>query len=218
MSQPSVTNYFNTKKRTALDDKLERAKKVLILDTLEEVDTRLNNDKSVIYVNSVNSNNKTLENPGNIKANRLSNSKGAKLSRRAGSKKHEVSKQKDIQELLNNMVAKPPVQTTTKEAIFGTSLTTPETIVHERHVTPPSTPTKVVNRLDKITDVSKEPSLKEIRQKLTRSHRLTELRASIARFKESSQKLEEAEKKTTEVGESPTLKNFKTIEIEVQIR
>lgn len=223
MSQPSVANYFSTRKRSALDDKLVRAKKVLILEGNEssevtsEVTERLNDGKSVIFVNKPIINSKSAPNHEKFKTN-----PGAarKIVRKVGPKKvSESGKQREIQDFFNNVVAKPtPPTTPKKQTLIETSLKSPETVVQERHVTPPNTPTKVVNRLDKVNDHIKEPSIKEIRQKLTRSHRLTELRASIARFKESSQKLEQAEKKTAKVAESPTLKNFKTIEFDVQLR
>lgn len=226
MSQPSVANYFITRKRTALDDKFARAKKVLILDENEkgEVTERLNDGKSVIFINNANA---TIDNkaaPNNesrkSRANIPTSGSTRKVVRKMGAKRVlEGSSQRDIQEFFSNIVEKPMSQTTlTEQTSIEVSLKSPESIVHERHVTPPNTPTKVINRLDKISNHIKEPSLKEIRQKLTRSHRLAELRASIAKFKESSHKLEQAEKKTAQVAESPTLKNFKTIEFDVQLR
>lgn len=226
MSQPSVANYFSTRKRTALDDKLVRAKKVLIIDGNEDSDVteRLNDGKSVIFVNTANTvtSNKAALNHVNRKLKPNVSASGnatKKLVRKMGTKKIlESNKQRDIQDFFNSVVEKPTPETTSEQTVTEVSLKSPESIVNERHVTPPSTPTKVVNRLDKVADHIKEPSIKEIRQKLTRSHRLAELRASIARFKESSQKLEQAEKKTAEVAESLTLKNFKVIEFDVQLR
>jgi len=60
-------------------------------------------------------------------------------------------------------------------------------------------------------------SLEELKGKLTRSARLTELRQSLSRFDKSAAKLKALEEKRKKL-EIPQLKKFQAIEIEVPTR
>lgn len=211
MSQPSVAHYFNNRKRSALDEKVVKAKKVLVLDSSTHGE-----DKNILFKKIVEVGQPSF--PDTPSATREAKLNVPKAARRKLPSKKAVgpSNQRSIKEVLGNMAVKStPDATSAKETDITQK--TPESVVNERHVTPPSTPTKVINRLDNVKDV-KELSLKEIRQRLSRSHRLAELRASIARFKESSDQLEKAEEATAKVADSPTLKNFKKLEFEVNLR
>ncbi|KAK9743504.1 DNA replication factor CDT1 like [Popillia japonica] len=53
---------------------------------------------------------------------------------------------------------------------------------------------------------------------MSRSSRLAELKASISKFKQLENKLESAESKTSSLKESPNLKSFRTLELEVALR
>lgn len=221
MAQPSIANYFNTRKRSAIDDKTARAKKVLVLDGEDRNDgkERLLGDKAIIFSPS----NKTVHKIENITSascrkiagGAIADSKMAKkVQRRVVHKKVTTPSagQRDLQDIFNSMSERNDTQQT------EIKINSPDTEINRRHVTPPTTPTKRVNMLDKVKNVEHEPTLKEIKEKLTRSNRLAELRASIARFKSSERKLEQAEKKTEIIAKSPALNTFKTLEFEVQLR
>lgn len=231
MAQTTISNYFNTRKRTAADDKIERARKVLILDGDKKSETkdRLEGEKVVVFSASNNLSEKVQtkrDNALNSATPRVINpepSSAPVMARKANRKpvhrRPPTSvNQTDIQELFKKMAKTPAVQEEPTRAKTEINLSTPESITRELHVTPPTTPTKRLNRLDNLHNVDREPTIKQIREKLTRSHRLAELRASISRFKDSAGKLEEAEQKIAKVEQSPTLKAFKTLEFEVNVR
>ncbi|GJQ76968.1 putative DNA replication factor [Trypoxylus dichotomus] len=137
----------------------------------------------------------------------------AKKSRHARVKKvKELPNQANLQTLLNNVAVK---ESTRREV----SDVTPRNEVQKEpvHVTPPSTPTKRVNAMDKVKPIARELSFNELKQKLSRSSRLAELKASITKFKQLDSKLEAVEKKTSKIEDSPNLKNFRTIELEVAL-
>lgn len=226
MAQPSIANYFNTRKRSAVDDKVARAKKVLVLDGEDKNDgkERLLGDKAIVFSPS----NKLLSkieavSSKKVTTDEISNSKimAKKTQRKAPHKKATThcSGQRDLQEIFNSMTkATQEIESSAITQQTEVIINSPDAEVNRRHVTPPSTPTKTLNMLDKVKNVDHEPTLKEIKEKLSRSNRLAELRASIARFKAGEKKLEEAEKKTEKVAQSPTLNSFKTLEFEVQLR
>lgn len=226
MAQPSVANYFNTRKRCAVEDKAARVKKVLVLDGEDKNDgkERLLGDKAIIFSPS----NKVVSKtdaiaiaPGRKVINAVADSKMAKKAQRRAPRKKVTahpSSQRDLQEIFGSMgkSSQETEQCDTQQT--EVIINSPDSEVNKRHVTPPTTPTKRVNILDKVKDTEREPSLKEIKEKLSRSNRLAELRASIGRFKSAEKKLEQAEKKTEEIANSPTLNAFKTLEFEVQLR
>lgn len=225
MAQPSVANYFSTKKRSAVEDaKIERAKKVLVLDAEDKTtgNERLMGDKAIVFSPS----NNLLSKTESVSSKKIVNEektilKMAKKSQKKAPHRKATSHscgQRDLQEVFNRMTKGTPEIEKDITQQKETRTNSPDSEVSRRHVTPPSTPTKRVNMLDKVQNVEHEPTLKEIKEKLTRSNRLAELRASIARFKAGERKLEQAEKKTEKVSQSPTLNNFKTLEFEVQIR
>lgn len=232
MAQTSIENYFNTRKRPAVDDKILKAKKVLVLDsnnTREKCEDKkgLETDTMILFAqNSESYKTKPKIVPCKPASRKTENDKSQtnaskKVAKAPPKKLRAGPNQSDIQLLLNNMVAKTSVpeqhDSSTLSEKTDIPLATVDSIVTERHVTPPSSPTKITNRLDKVKD-GKELTLKEIQQKLSRSHRLAELKKSIAKFKESAAELEVAEARTAKVAESPTLKTFKKLEFEVNLR
>lgn len=228
MAQPSVASYFSNRKRSANEDvKINRVRKVLVLDTIDSVPKRhdglgisesetknkddvffmekpgkLQEKEESIAVNKILINN-NCEKPKSTQR-KILNAKPRTLKAAANNK--------DIQELFNNMKQK-------RECIQKTVIDSIDDRINEieRHVTPPTTPKKTVNALDKVRENPGGPSLKEIRKQMTRSSRLAELKASLSRFEEKDKKLKEIEKKTDQI-ESPKLKTFRTIELEVQTR
>ncbi|CAG9858549.1 unnamed protein product [Phyllotreta striolata] len=197
MAQSSIACYFNSRKRPAAEDtKINRAKKVLVLDEHCGVKNTVDNPKDVIYQKI--SREERCNSPNN-----LVKPKSAKkiVANRIRTTK-TVSDKGDIRRFFTNM----PKETD--------SPLLPCDMALKHHTTPPSSPTKNANAMDKINPEG--PSLKEIKRKLTRSARLADLKASMSRFQEKAEKLEEIEKKTSTIPESPRLKTFRTIELEVQ--
>lgn len=217
MAQPSVACYFNTRKRNATEDlKITRARKVLHQEVSDSNEAQDNHDfiadKAPIKVKTLPIDPTSLsakivqlanlQNEGKIKA---------KKPVRSSRAKKVIDDQQNIQELLNNMIHKDkdePQQTKLTENEDNREI--------QLHKTPPATPTKT-NAMDKVKVSIQDMSMKEVRQKLTRSSRLAELKASMARFKEKDAKLKEIEKHAPKTSESPGLKSFKSIELEVNM-
>ncbi|KAJ8932815.1 hypothetical protein NQ318_015983 [Aromia moschata] len=222
MAQPSVANYFNNRKRSAVEEtKINRAKKVLLLETSDlslkqnglGVEGRIivprnQSDEDTLQKGRHNKLQEKEENT--VLANKIvitntnvtekSVSKNIRIARHK--KRTDVANNQDIQQLFKKMIKKEEVPSQT--IIEPTD----QTNDCERHVTPPRT--LIVNAMDKIKEKPDGPSLKEIKRKMTRSARLAELKASIGRFQEGANKLREAEKRTTTDYSSPKLKDFKT--------
>lgn len=218
MAQPSVACYFGSRKRSAVEDtKINRAKKVLVLDSDQItpkyfIDKKLVNSNEEIRTEVCNSKNtdknlltkKVISIPSS-KQTRVSNNT-SKSSKIKNIRRTSTTNNRDIQRMINNMKNK------TEES---TVLERNEEVIH---ITPPGTPTKFINALDKVKEKPDGPSIKEIRKKITRSARLAELKASIGRFQENDNKLKDIKKETKKIPESPKLKSFKTIELEVLTR
>ncbi|XP_074035173.1 chromatin licensing and DNA replication factor double parked [Leptinotarsa decemlineata] len=230
MAQPSVACFFNTRKRSATEDlKINRARKVLVLDSCDSIRVKEDvlkdvNDlisetvsKDVLLLNSTNKfqeKEKKIVMSNNImtKNNQKSKTSTRKVTKTKAIK--NMSNYKDIQQLITNMKKEDKIITETQINPRAEFSETTKAVV--THLTPPTTPTKISNALDNVKEKPEGPSLKEIRKKLTRSSRLAELKASMNRFQENAEKLKEIEKKTSLISESPKLKNFKTIELEVE--
>ncbi|KAJ8942003.1 hypothetical protein NQ314_010232 [Rhamnusium bicolor] len=214
MAQPSVACFFNTRKRSAIEEtKINRARKVLLLDSsnlTSQANDGLETKRGKILSQNINGKDvlctKNINKPQDKEEIRILPNKI-----RERKKMREVANNQDIQQLLITMDKREKI-------IKGSSEQTviDEVKECERHVTPPSTPKKMVNAMDKLKQKPDGPSIKEIKRKMTRSARLAELKASINRFQEGATKLKDVEKKTSLIPESPKLKNFKTIELEVQ--
>lgn len=221
MAQPSIVCYFSSRKRSAVEDtKINRVKKVLVLDSDQIAEKsciakKLNGNvesevKSVVgpKEGTCKSNKTDEKNIFAKKVITISNSKPkndtVKSAKIKSVKAKCASNSRNIQELLQNMKSKSETEIPPTEI--------------QSHITPPGTPNKIVNALDKVKDKPDGPSIKEIRKKLTRSARLAELKASLSRFQEGENKLKEIEKETKKIPESPKLQSFKTIELEVVTR
>lgn len=205
MAQPSVISYFNTRKRSAVEDsKLAAARKVLILDkncnnsNLDNASQHCRNVEILQLTENTVLNAKVVQ-PKQTMARKV-------IARQPKPRRiKELTPQRDIEQFLQNMaktVEKPKQESKDQTKTISES----------------NQATSNVNLMDKIQLTGKEPTLKEIKQKLTRSAKLAELKASIARFKEHEAKLEKIEQKTAKIPDSPSLKTFKKLELEVQLR
>lgn len=224
MSQPSIANYFASRKRAAAEDSnVIRAKKVLLLDPKSEPTSQKTKNieemqvltRDIIYSNSAKkelimtheksavSSQKTIKFPQRNKViTKLDFD--TDLSTKRGRPKHKkLNSQPDIQKVLQNMKSKSENE---KPFINETNIQK----INEK--TPPSSP---MNAMDSVT--KSELSITEIKTKLTRSARLAELRASVSKFNALSDQLKAAEKKTEAVSQAPSLNKFKSIELEVQL-
>lgn len=231
MSQPSVACYFNSRKRSAAEDsKVNRVKKVLVLDSdqipqkshvTKNLNENLDHDVQSVISSTVNacvSNHKDEKALFKNKVFTISNTKPQGNSKSSTAKCFKIKNVKptsspssqNLQKLIQNMRNKVEIELPQSTIIQESE--------PQLHCTPPSTPTKITNALDKIKDKPDGPSIKEIRKKMTRSARLAELKASINRFQEGDVKLKELEKETRKIEESPKLKSFRTIELEVCTR
>ncbi|XP_018325388.1 DNA replication factor Cdt1 [Agrilus planipennis] len=225
MSQPSVTTYFNSRKRSALEEsKVSRAKKVLILDK-NSLKTELKCLKELHNesISVISSSDKNIDSSPKIVTREIKiktaedleegltkktclQSKPAKMPTKHRKLK-ELPKQSRIQEMFNKMAQMQQEEVTKVN---------PEDFETVKHVTPPSTPTKSTSIFQNKINSAGQPSLQEIRQKIVTSSKCSKLKQSLARFKEASSKLEEQEKKTAAL-KSPSLKTFQTINLEVNL-
>lgn len=267
MAQPSVINYFNSRKRSAVTDvKSTIARKVFVLDANSNNSAQ---DKQLIFKED-DRYDKVKAIPGTI-----ANNKETKKPRKTITSKNITKQvgQKDIEQFLqipNNpkpektkndvntveeLSNEPPRLSRDKiknEKTFDDNLTVENLkeklllnkkledwkkslnnykkneakIKKVENRTDTSTKINVElcaattskNAMDKVSSSSNEMTLNEIKTKLTRSEKLAELKASISRFKESEKKLDKLEEKLSTKKDSPCIKTFKSIELEVQLR
>lgn len=221
MAQPSVACFFNSRKRTAADDtKINQARKVLVLDQANTCSTTkngLDKQNQLIFAQVLDS---TEDGCPNGKLKKLQDKEETiclskiitapntivpvqkKIIKATRKRLKPTANNRNIQELINNMK--------NHETMIESKLESGE----ETHRTPPASPNK--NAMDKVR--MDGPSIKELRNKMCRSKRLADLKASIARFQEGDRKLTEIEKETVGIPDSPKLKGFKTIELHVMTR
>ncbi|XP_060521172.1 DNA replication factor Cdt1 isoform X2 [Cylas formicarius] len=233
MAQPSVACFFNTRKRAAVEDsKIQQARKVLVLDStqtksvckngvalegetdIDKQDSMISSNDFVSFKQVKNAQEETKILTNKVVTNTvLKNEKQARKVLNA-TRKNKIKgdhKSRDIQELFSKLNKSDSISLNTQTTDM--TLSSNESPEDSSYITPPSTPQKT-NALDRMK-LLEGPSLKEIKNRMKRSTRLNELRASLLKFQESDKKLTEIEDKTSTIGESPKLKEFKTIEIEV---
>lgn len=244
MAQPSIANYFQTRKRNAIDESsLIRAKKVLILDSDEdETGVTKTKDKSfkekhvktrdIIYSEFKEKSSRRELIMAKEKIVSLSSEKDVKFptrsrvvakldfgsdksSEQTNSTKKTVST-KPKHKKLNNQgdIQKIFQNMQSKNTEEKKIFSHKENIQKINEKTPPPSP--VCNAMDNVT--KSDLTLNEIKTKLTRSARLAELKASISKFNQHAEKLKAAEQKTKAIqSQGPSLNKFKEIELEVQL-
>lgn len=228
MAQPSVAAYFNTRKRTIDDNKIYRAKKVLVVDSKEKKSASIDNSTvDIIFKAKGNSELSNRDNNKKICDVKLKETESKKSTPKSTKKKvvKECKGQLNLQNFLISLPKPLDTHSINSEKVQQTNIDLKsEDISREiKHVTPPNSPLKKkVNIMDKVsnnveTSKSSNKALNDVRMKLSRSSRLAELKAKISKFSESAQKLEEIEKVTSKivVPSSPKLQSFKNIEVEV---
>ncbi|KAK9881490.1 hypothetical protein WA026_016373 [Henosepilachna vigintioctopunctata] len=217
MSQPSVAAYFNTRKRVANEDaKINRARKVLIVDDEEDKGICEDTSKCIESDESSSADLQKLA-PNKIVHITNNNDSMAKnvIKPRSVLKKRVVLGTKG-QQNLNKFVTKA-----CSEETVASNVNLPIGDIQEKHFTPPASPVKSSNAMDKISEKPKDSSLNTLKLKLSRSSRLAELKASLSKFNDSYNKLKEVEKVTSKISvnpkASPKLQAFKSIELEVNL-
>lgn len=179
MAQPSVAQYFITRKRSAANDyKLQPPAKLF---------------KSDENVNIIIDKNANVDNSD--KVNLVSDNNSVTLKQNATRKVVQPQKSKKppkdaagltIQDFLQNMKAKPIDQCTTP-------------------------------RQSEKTEARNNDDLLHIKEKMSRSGKLHELKASMQRFKELQGRLKVAERKSELTNKSKG-ENLKTLEFEITVR
>lgn len=222
MAQPSIACYFNNRKRAAVDDvKINQARKVLVLDRSDDptpVKQGLETEQGIIFAQVSKSLAKIEDEAASEKVDILQKNEEKMLESKIISlpKTHEPVSPKKVIKAIRSRKIKPVSNSTDIQKLL-TKMKYSETSekVEEMEKTPPSTPTKRLNAMDNVSGDG--PSIKELRNKMSRSSRLAKLKNSLAKFEENDKKLTIIEQKTVQI-ESPKLKSFKTIELEVTTR
>ncbi|XP_026478189.1 LOW QUALITY PROTEIN: DNA replication factor Cdt1-like [Ctenocephalides felis] len=238
MAQPSITSYFNTRKRAAIDDISSARNKVMLLDNdasqgdigliakailLKGVDTQFNEKIKQ----------KTIEPKRNRVVTKLDFDSPVRKTpvRRVANKSKNATtpkpqpKQNCIFTQLGSLSpvkkAQPPKEIILKKAtpeVTNASCCQKEESIKQDNAVPAETnqnkkdETKgTLSALNAKTDI-KDMSYAEIKTKLTKSSRLEELKARVNKLNEGMKKLDE--KKLPKL-EKPSLKEFKTIDLVV---
>lgn len=234
MSQPSVTSFFNTRKRGASDD-LRGKSKVLILDNdkgsiISEVTSSRPSSPNITKLNS--SVVRNIQFDTNKSSPSSSPARPKMMTRLRATKTRKVSVedgQIDIRESflkMNEQINKkePVIVPFEKCGLLSPRKNTTPTkrqITNEQSSVGSTTPKKPTDLIDKLA--KQEMSLGEIKQRLNKSSRLAELKARIDRFKECDQKLNKIlEEKNQQQQDDDNLKplkikKFEKIELEVPL-
>ncbi|KAH1018559.1 DNA replication factor Cdt1 isoform X1 [Dendroctonus ponderosae] len=220
MAQPSIACYFNNRKRAALDDvNIKQARKVLVLDRSDiptPLKEGLETEQGIIFAQVSKNLVKIEDESTSDKVDTLQENEDKKLESKIISLPNthvQDSPKKVIKAIRSKKIKQIGNNTGIQELLTKMKDSeTSEQIEEEMEKTPPSTPTKRPNAMDKVSGDG--PSIKEIRSKLSRSSRLSKLKTTLARFEEQDKKLTTIEQTTSQI-ESPKLKSFKTIELEV---
>ncbi|XP_043248436.1 DNA replication factor Cdt1 [Colletes gigas] len=263
MSQPSVTAYFNTRKRQATDDLKSKAKVLLIeRDQSRLVSSQIRNTRNddnsehsdsltaiqeekkmgtspkIILVparelvdnRAVKSNpavrNIQFDSPkGNAQKTSRSNARiratcTQKLSQQEGQTDIRDSFHKIAENLEGNKVLfKKKGSLSPKKKLPGTPKknnasveNSSVNILNSRSAVNSTTPKKS-STMDKLAQ--QDLSLNEIKNRINKSSRLNELKASIARFRNCEQKLEKLQKQDN--IKKPQIQKFEKIELEIPL-
>lgn len=261
MSQPSVTAYFNTRKRQATDDLRSKAK-VLLLD---QEQSKLVNNQNRTSTNKDNSelsgtlisiqeekemgtspkvifvpgkelvNNRTLKSNSAVrniqfdspKSNiqktlkhnvRTRVTRSRKLSGQEGQIDIRESFQKIAEDLDEKKVLFEKKGTLSPKKKFpGTSKIDDAAKISSTNILNDQLSINLTPKKGSSMDnlAKQELSLNEIKNKINKSSRLMELKASIARFKNCEQKLEQLHKQN---DIKPQIQKFEKIQLEIPIR
>lgn len=167
--QPSVASFFQTRKRTSPEQLKIRANKVLVLDS---------EDGS--------------KGPASLQF--ICDAEIKNMERNVSAKDHKVKLQSErkkqlkaaIQKKIKDSKNQPVLQDLFIKMVQKNDYVKMDVDPEEHLKTPPASPTKRINLMDNL----REPTLKDIKDKITKSSRLADLKASLARFKQGQDKLD----------------------------
>lgn len=228
MAQPSVISYFNTRKRSAVEDVKSIAKKKVCL-----LDNSLNSTCVQKKLECVSKNvkknptklGKPLKNQKNIQdfLQTLSQSTKSEMKTKINNLVSQdancnIETATDIKLSANE--AKKKI-TSRREELKASIMKFQESAKALEKIQSPEQTESVQNEgvtKNAMDKTNSELSLNDIKKALTRSEKLAKLKSSISRFKELDKQLETNRQKASSVEDSPNLKSFKNIELEVQLR
>lgn len=262
MSQPSVTAYFNTRKRQATDDLRSKAK-VLLLD---QEQSKLVNNQNRTSTNKDNSelsgtlisiqeekemgtspkvifvpgkelmNNRTLKSNSAVRNIQFDSPKSniqktlkhnvrtrVTRSRKLSGQEGQIDIRESFQKIAEDLDEKKVLfekkgALSPKKKFPGTSKIDDAAKISSTNILNDQlsinfTTPKKGSSMDNLA--KQELSLNEIKNKINKSSRLMELKASIARFKNCEQKLEQLHKQN---DIKPQIQKFEKIQLEIPIR
>ncbi|KAK2586746.1 hypothetical protein KPH14_011777 [Odynerus spinipes] len=234
MSQPSVTAYFNTRKRQASEDLRGKAK-ILLLDQ-EQVKVNKERElrsKTPNFESSKLLSEKQEENMGTSpkivlvqgKTNRAKTRSRAILTRKPSQDdqvdirdsflkmSNDAEEKKVLFEKKGTLSPKKKLPSTPKKDInLSEEKQITANIKNEQTVAEYITPTKISNRGN---SVKKNLDFNEIKNRINKSNRLAELKASIDRIKKCDQRLNELQKQND--SNKPQIQKFEKIQLEIPV-
>ncbi|XP_012138130.1 chromatin licensing and DNA replication factor double parked isoform X2 [Megachile rotundata] len=237
MSQPLVTSYFNTRKRAATDDLRNKAKLSGTLTPIQEDVTMGASPKVVVVSGNELKGNRNIKpnsavrniqfdspktnvqkpvkntaRPRAIRSRKLSGQEGQTDIRESFQKATEdVDAKKVLFEKKGALSPRKKCPETPKKN-SSSAENSVNGIMNDQMSSNCTTPKKssAMSKLAK-----QEMSLTEIKNRINKSSRLMELKASIARFKNCEQKLEQLQKQN-EV-KKPQIQKFEKIQLEIPV-
>lgn len=261
MSQPSVTAYFNTRKRQATDDLRSKAK-VLLLD---QEQSKLVNNQNRTSTNKDNSelsgtlisiqeekemgtspkvifvpgkelvNNRTLKSNSAVRNIQFDSPKSniqktlkhnvrtrVTRSRKLSGQEGQIDIRESFQKIAEDLDEKKVLfekkgALSPKKKFPGTSKIDDAAKISSTNILNDQLSINLTPKKGSSMDnlAKQELSLNEIKNKINKSSRLMELKASIARFKNYEQKLEQLHKQN---DIKPQIQKFEKIQLEIPIR
>lgn len=261
MSQPSVTAYFNTRKRQATDDLRSKAK-VLLLD---QEQSKLVNNQNRTSTNKDNSelsgtlisiqeekemgtspkvifvpgkelvNNRTLKSNSAVRNIQFDSPKSniqktlkhnvrtrVTRSRKLSGQEGQIDIRESFQKIAEDLDEKKVLfekkgALSPKKKFPGTSKIDDAAKISSTNILNDQLSINLTPKKGSSMDnlAKQELSLNEIKNKINKSSRLMELKASIARFKNCEQKLEQLHKQN---DIKPQIQKFEKIQLEIPIR
>ncbi|XP_063988348.1 DNA replication factor Cdt1 [Diachasmimorpha longicaudata] len=236
MSQPTVTSFFHTRKRQATDE-LRNKSKVRILEQERtsskaiEVSKPSKSDESSGSMSP-----KLVFTSSEVKAEKINSvvrniqfdgksSPRARMTTRARATRNRKGSAHEGQQDIRDSFQKITEEKTSKNVIFEKKgLLSPRKAVFipsdtrkisEASEEPAAGSTTPKRSLEKVGRT--ELSLREIKDKINRSSRLAELKASIDKIKRCEEKLKDISKNESDKGMPPKMRKFERIELEVPV-
>ncbi|XP_015127804.1 DNA replication factor Cdt1 [Diachasma alloeum] len=235
MSQPTVTSFFHTRKRQATDE-LKNKAKVLILEQERTRSKGIEVSKPAKDAETSDSSSPKLVFTSDPKPEKLNSvvrsiqfdaksSPRARMTTRGRATRSRKGSAQEGQQDIRESFQKINEEKTSKNVVFekkgllsprkaistpNEAQSAPET--SEEPAAGSTTPKSSLERVGR-----SQLSLREIKDRINRSSRLAELKASIDRIKRCEEKLENLRKDEEDKGMPPKIRKFERIELEVPV-